>query len=61
MPNQRSKGKSGMSVYIPEDMKEAIKTEADRQGVPMSTLVQQIYFEALTKRGYNLKKVEADK
>ena len=61
MPNQRSKGKRGMSVYVPEDMKEAIRLEAERQGVSMGTLVKQIYFEALSKRGYILKEIEEDK
>lgn len=54
MPNQRKKGKKGISVYVPEAIKNALVQEAKKQGVPMSDLITRIYRDALTERGYNL-------
>lgn len=55
MPNQRKKGKKGISVYVPEAIKDALVQEAEKQGVPMSELITKIYRDALSQRGYNMK------
>ena len=56
MPNQRKKGKKGISVYVPEDIKNALVHEAERLGIPMSELVTRIYRDALEQRGYQITK-----
>ena len=54
MPNQRKKGKKGISVYVPEAIKNALVQEAEKQGVPMSDLITRIYRDALMQRGYKI-------
>ena len=56
MPNQRKKGKKGISVYVPEDIKNALVHEAERLSIPMSELVTRIYRDALEQRGYQITK-----
>ena len=58
MPNQRKKGKKGISVYVPEDIKNALVHEAERLRIPMSELVTRIYRDALEQRGYKITKGE---
>jgi len=54
MPNQRDKNKSGISVYVPDEIKDALKTEAHKRNLPMSEFVTDIYRDKLSELGYDL-------
>lgn len=54
MPNQRNKNKSGISVYVPDEIKDALKTEAQKRNLPMSELVTNIYRDKLSELGYDI-------
>lgn len=54
MPNKRKKTKRGISVYVPDKIKDALVAEAERRGVHMSELVTEIYRAELERLGYNL-------
>ena len=54
MPNKRNKDKRGISVYVPNQIKDALVAEAERRGVPMSELVTEIYRAELSRLGYNI-------
>ena len=54
MPNQRKRTKRGISVYVPDTIKEALVAEAARRGVHMSELVTEIYRAELLRLGYDL-------
>lgn len=56
MPNKRKHDKCGISVYVPSEIKRALKAEADRIGKPMSELITQIYREKLVGLGYKIEK-----
>ena len=59
MPNKKDKNKSGISVYVPSEIKEALKSEAERQNRPMSEFVTDIYREKLENLGYDFSGKEA--
>ena len=58
MPNQRKKTKRGISVYVPEEIKDALRAECMRRGVTLARLVTEIYRSELRKLGYTIKAKE---
>ena len=54
MPNKRNKNKRGISVYVPNPIKDALVAEAKRRGVPMSELVTEFYRAELSRLGYKV-------
>lgn len=58
MPNKRDKNKSGISVYVPSQIKTALMTEASRRKQPMSQLITEIYHDKLTELGYDVTPVQ---
>lgn len=55
-PRQRSKRKKIVSVYVDQDLKTAMETEAKRNGQTMTALATQIYIDALLRRGVKIRK-----
>lgn len=56
MPNKRKNDKCGISVYVPSEIKKALKAEANRIGKPMSELITELYREKLVELGYEIEK-----
>lgn len=58
MPNQRSKEKKGVSVYVPGIVHDSLQAEAEKLGITLSDYVTQIYRDELKRRGYKLNEEE---
>ena len=54
MPNQRDKSKKGVSVYVPDTIKNALKAEAQKRNLTMSEFVTAIYKDKLSEFGYDV-------